>query len=602
MRLLALSSLFLLTIQTLLSGDLRAGPNGGLPEDTARVNALVRRSRSFISTNPDSLGFFAREAKEMAERLRYRRGIADATDLLGDYYMDKDDFATSIRLYQEAITVFDSLRLLPDEGWLMLKTAQVYKDLAGDNGVEKFIDQGIGYAQTGYRLYAQAKDTGGMILALNEAGILYRDKSKIPGRRSYFDTAFTAYKDAVRLNAPTGAGMKYMSKIYGNISQVYMEYKNDPRGALVWVARAEKLNLANNRRMSLTYNYNNFAQAYMQLGQIDSSLYYARKMLALSHEIKVPDRDYDAYLQLYSTFAAAHRSDSALHYHILASNLNDSLTNIAKTKVVADLQAKYEDAKKEMSIEKLHAETSAKSQEIRYLSVVAVGLLLVLAGFAYLIHRLRQQKRQIAEQSGKLETMLRELHHRVKNNLQIVSSLLSLQQYRLDDPGAKGILLESQQRVQAMSLIHQRLYKEDIVSTVNIKNYLEDLSESLMASYGWDRDSLDLQIVVVREKMDIDQALPIGLIVNELVTNAFKYAYAGVSRPALYIGLEQGSKDIVLRVKDNGVGLSQEKWRQARGSFGAQLIKALCKQLRARQEMEAEGGTEFTFTIPKSAA
>ncbi len=109
---------------------------------------------------------------------------------------------------------------------------------------------------------------------------------------------------------------------------------------------------------------------------------------------------------------------------------------------------------------------------------------------------------------------MKELHHRVKNNLQIVSSLLSLQTYKVQDEEAVLVLKESQQRVQAMSFIHQRLYKTESLTAVNMKEYLTDLAESLVSSYGYNRDDFDLHIAVDKEMLDIDKALPIGLIIK----------------------------------------------------------------------------------------
>nr|WP_240966319.1 sensor histidine kinase [Pseudoflavitalea sp. G-6-1-2] len=199
---------------------------------------------------------------------------------------------------------------------------------------------------------------------------------------------------------------------------------------------------------------------------------------------------------------------------------------------------------------------------------------------------------------------MKELHHRVKNNLQIVSSLLSLQTNRLEDENAIAVLKESQLRVQAMSFIHQRLYKTDNITTVNMREYLTDLAESLVASYGYQRDDFDLHIDVSREFLDIDKALPAGLIINELVTNSLKYAYKGVVRPMLGISLSYntGTDSLVIDIRDNGTGLDPEKWKKAHNSFGKQLITALCKQLRATQQVQVENGTHFIINIPAQAA
>jgi two-component sensor histidine kinase len=151
--------------------------------------------------------------------------------------------------------------------------------------------------------------------------------------------------------------------------------------------------------------------------------------------------------------------------------------------------------------------------------------------------------------------MMKELHHRVKNNLQIVTSLLNLQAYRLNDGEAIAAIRQSQQRVHAMSLIHQRLYKTDVSAFVNIREYLTDLSESLLSSYGYDRDSFDLRVSAQEELLDVDKVLLLGLIVNEIVTNAFKYAYKDIANPSLSYRLYGTGDNIVLSVTDQWDGL-----------------------------------------------
>jgi two-component sensor histidine kinase len=571
-------------------------------QDTARFNALMRRAQPFFQTNPDSCAYFLTAARALATTDRDRKEMAEAGVGLANIYRDKGDETAALTYYQESRIIFDSLKDWSGEALCDMGTAQLYKNISAVNKTQTLIDQGIQMSISSYDLFLRAHDTAGMMNALNEEGILYRDKAKNQAYRSYYDTAYARYLEALRIGELSGKGKSLTGRFCNNIGQLFLEYKKDPRSALQWLRRAEAFNIAANYRASLTFNYNNFAQAYIDLGKIDSALYYARKMLAIAQELKRPERRYDAYQQLYLCFDAGKRPDSALHYYIVATELNDSLTNLAKTKEVLGLQEKYNSVTKEIAITKLNAENSAKNREIGFLIVLLTFLVVLVVGFGYLMARLRAQKRQIAEQSLRLEVMLRELHHRVKNNLQIVSSLLGLQRYRSEDPATIGVLQESQHRVQAMSLIHQRLYKNEDISTVNIREYLIDLCESLLSSYGYHRDRFDLTIDVFTDAMDIDQALPIGLIVNELVTNAFKYAYPGVGRPALRISLAQDSRHLVLVVGDNGVGVDQERWQQGTASFGKQLIGALCKQLRATQEMAADEGTVFTIKIPREAA
>src|SRR5581483_5108236 len=145
-------------------------------------------------------------------------------------------------------------------------------------------------------------------------------------------------------------------------------------------------------------------------------------------------------------------------------------------------------------------------------------------------------------------------------------------------------------------------YKTESLTVVNMKAYLTDLAESLVSSYGYNKDDFDLHLVVEKEMMDIDKALPIGLIINEIVTNALKYAYTNSNKPALHISLTEQENNIVCFIKDNGVGIDEQQWKKQKQSFGKQLITALCKQLRAQQNLVVNEGTGFTITIPKKAA
>jgi two-component sensor histidine kinase len=206
----------------------------------------------------------------------------------------------------------------------------------------------------------------------------------------------------------------------------------------------------------------------------------------------------------------------------------------------------------------------------------------------------------IQQQSDKLTVLMKELHHRVKNNLQIVSSLLNLQSYRMTDTEAAKAVLESKLRVDAMALIHQSLYQTDNVSTLDIKLYITNLCEGLMAAYGYSHDNFDLQIEVPQIYLDVDRAIPIGLIINELVTNSFKYAYQMGQKPLLQVALSL-ENEVTLSVRDNGANFKKEDWERTSMSFGKQLVHSLTRQINGQLSLNTDLGTHFSIRFPKVA-
>lgn len=550
--------------------------------------------------NADSVKYYAKLALQTAGN-NYPVGRAAALNNLSAGARISADYTTAMEAGLASMKLFGSLGMKAEEADVELDLAQLYKDISGNNNTESYLDKAITYARHSYALAASIKDTAAMADALNMQGICLRDKSKQYKKRYYYDSAIICYEQA--LGIVKDKNLSVESRLFNNMSQVYNEYKLDYHKALEYLFKAVEANKKRNNLSGLSFNYGNIAYAYTMLGNHPQSLHYARLMLDACAQTKRPERLRNAYGQMSRSFKGAGNIDSAFAYYILEDRLDDSLTNLAKNKEAMDLQAKYETDKKESEIRQLQLEREARNRNIIWLVAGICMLAGIMIWLAILYRNMMKQKKEISAQRLRLEVMMKELHHRVKNNLQIVSSLLSLQSNKLNDENAIAVLKESQLRVQAMSFIHQRLYKTDEITSVNMKEYITDLAESLVASYGYDRDGFDLQLDVQHEFLDIDKALPAGLIINELVTNALKYAYGKVERPLLNISLlNNAANDVIISIRDNGAGLDTAAWKQQRNSFGKQLITALCKQLRASQELEVKDGTHFTIIIPAQAA
>ncbi|MFP3974639.1 MAG: PAS domain S-box protein [Chloroflexota bacterium] len=198
------------------------------------------------------------------------------------------------------------------------------------------------------------------------------------------------------------------------------------------------------------------------------------------------------------------------------------------------------------------------------------------------------------------ETLLREIHHRVKNNLQVVSSLLRRQGRQIQDETLKQLLKESENRVLSMSLIHEKLYRSENLAAINFNEFVKSLSKSLIRSYGIANVVLRTDIEAIQ--LPIDTAIPCGLIVNELVSNSLKYAFPEGQAGEIEIALQRrGDSEIELAVRDNGVGIPEYVDIRNTDSLGMHLVTLLGeKQLGGKVELDRSQGTEFRIRFPLS--
>jgi PAS domain S-box-containing protein len=196
------------------------------------------------------------------------------------------------------------------------------------------------------------------------------------------------------------------------------------------------------------------------------------------------------------------------------------------------------------------------------------------------------------------EILLKEVHHRVKNNMQVVSSLLSLQKQFINDPALSEVLRESQRRIKSMSLVHEKLYQSRDLSQVAFSDYIHSLVAHLVVSQQIQEDRIKVHFDLEDLFFDIQTAVPCGLIINELVSNAFKHAFPKNRPGEISIRLKRLAGDsFLLAVKDNGVGLPDGFSIEVSQTMGMQLITLLSEQLEGRIEIDRSDGTEFRLTL-----
>ncbi len=208
----------------------------------------------------------------------------------------------------------------------------------------------------------------------------------------------------------------------------------------------------------------------------------------------------------------------------------------------------------------------------------------------------KHAEEQIKASLSEKEILLKEIHHRVKNNMQVISSLLNMQSRYLTDTKAIDIFLASMDRIRSMSLIHNHLYRSESLSRIDVRDYIRDLSGSLLNTYSVDT-LVELNTDITPLSLTIDTVLPLGLLVNELLTNALKHAFPGERTGLINIGLKSEGTQLTLTVSDNGIGIPPDLDHMDTQSMGMQLIVTLVEQLEGTIELNRDKGTEFKVTF-----
>lgn len=212
--------------------------------------------------------------------------------------------------------------------------------------------------------------------------------------------------------------------------------------------------------------------------------------------------------------------------------------------------------------------------------------------------KLRISEQRLKESLKEKETLLREMHHRVKNNLQVISSLLNLQADHINDPRAYEMLRESRNRVHSISLIHEALYRSADFEKIDFCDYIRHLTANLFSSFGARACKIHLNYELQEVYLKIDTAIPCGLIINELVSNALKHAFSNDQEGSVTVGFRPDGTDFIVSVRDNGKGIPESMDIHNSGSTGMELVTSLTQQLGGTIEVERIHGTSFTMKFP----
>ncbi len=526
------------------------------------------------------------------------------TSMYTSAYLQKGVLLMRQEKYYSALEQFFLALDFADVASIPLRKANTYGLIAGCYQAAKDYDHAITYGQLALDLAKEHKYTR-MAGEMNERlGVYYLQQKDFDLAESHF---LASLADQGITDNP-----KSRIIIYSNLATLASQ-RNEISLGEYYLQEASPYLLSDISDLHKAAYYQANARVAMRKSQWKESIRSFGQVLRISKEIGNEQLRLDGYEGLAAAYRKSGAYQTALIYGDSISQLHHELDLAFQNKTMLDLNHKYEANIKNEEIATLSAMQNVQALELnqrhKQLMFSLLGLFLAIAAlgaFGYAlnmksrIHKTLSEKNiQLSEALDNNKMLIKEIHHRVKNNLQVVSSLLNLQSRFETDNTVLRAINTGKYRVQSMSLLHQNLYLNEDLHSIKVKKYFEDLSRYLVKGYPLNGKEVQLELDVEDITLDIEAVVPMGLICNELITNALKYAYVNTPECQLSVSIKEANGKIRLMVKDNGVGTSFTQLPEKSTSMGTQLIKSFANKLKASIEIDNFEGTEFKLTFER---
>ena len=377
-------------------------------------------------------------------------------------------------------------------------------------------------------------------------------------------------------------------------------WQNEKEEGLNWLDSANRIDCPDDQEILFLRELAAGEMATLRQAFAEGETHYAHAIDA-ARKTKAIGWEKMAKYRAYLSAKKSHHPQKSLALLESFTVLTDSLYRTGQDVALFDVQSAYEKTIQDETIARLDAQQAAASLQLkshrRMLALALMGLTIVAAlciGLYKMYRRLRLVNGELSKTVQEKNILLREIHHRVKNNLQVISSLLKLQSGYIKDDSAIQAIAEGRSRVQSMALLHQNLYKEDNLTGVNMKEYFDNLIQGLFDTYNISDQRIVLHKNISALTLDVDTVVPLGLVANELISNALKHAFPAQSSGNLYVDLYEEGRQLIMKVRDDGTGLSTAREKEG---FGTKLIQSLSQKLEANITTRSVHGTEVILRI-----
>jgi two-component sensor histidine kinase/tetratricopeptide (TPR) repeat protein len=577
---------------------------------------------------------FCLESFELTKKKGKSDKIAKAYDFLGDLYKKNGDFINALAFYNKCLEVHiangntkEHAQMLNTIGYLHLNFGMHSKALTyfheslklreeiGDKRGVSFCfnniasvhkkqgrpDVALEYYHKSLKIREELKYEQGLSITYNNIGVVYKDMKEL-------DKALGYYLKSLMIKEKL-KDEKGISHVLNNIGTIYNEQgKLDM--ALVKYKESLEMTTALNDEKWMAITLFNMGNLYLKKKETIKAHNSALKSLQISKKTGHPELIRDVADVLKDIFSTQHNWKRAFEMQELYASMRDSIRNKKTEADATEQRITYEVEKKEQEIKLLSAQNDVlqREKEVQKLKLnknkivnamfLIVGIVaFLLALFFYSVSRKSKVVNKLLQkQDDEKKVMLKEIHHRVKNNLQVVNSLLRLQSKEIKDEEIVAKFRETQKRVITIAALHEKMYRSDNLKHINLREHIESIVEDLVTTYAIEK-KIDIELNIEKISIGLRTLVPLGLIINEIIVNALKYAFVDTDKGLIKLQIKQLTKSsFEMVIGDNGVGLKNEE--KASG-FGAKLINIFAKQLNGTLEYIDSPGTMYKITFER---
>ncbi len=572
---------------------------------------VIYRNRSKYK---DALNFHFL-ALNLAEKMNFISNIPSILNNIGVVYRRLDEHQKAIEYHLRALQLADSLNDETNIPISLNGLGNSYSSLGNYVDALKYYNQAL-------ELQTKRHNVLGVAINQNNIGEVYEKTGKL-------ELALTFYQNSLdnnfQLNNKRGIAIAY--SCIGNVYKKLEQFKT----ALNFYVKAISLDKQLNDGYYISGNYNNIGEIYSKLANYSKALTYLDSGFLMAKKIGSKNQVQMSCYNKSIVYKQLNRYQDALEFYELSTIYKDSIINETNTKNSNNLQLLYEAERNANQIKLLEKDRENHSVSLFFNRIVfAVALfvcvVVLVSIFIYRQNVIRKKNSKELEEKNKeiervnislldeisekkhaeelLKTLLNEkdilfaeIHHRVKNNLAIISGLLQLQAFNTNDEHAQAILFDSQNRIQSMALIHEKIYQSEVNAQIEFSSYIKDLCGSVRNNYKTPNVEVTIDINVKPVFVELNVAVPCGMLLNELISNAFKHAFAERNTGTIVIEFEKRDNEFILSVSDNGVGINLD---YASKTLGMMLIETFVKQLNGKMSIKNENGTVFIINFMPS--